>query len=268
MQKFIEREKGVFVSDKIIYSEDGKNICKVLVDQELDISPEWPLTLYRFMPFSRLYTELEKECLTFLSPKLWKDPFESAFLELGNGIDLKCLCFTHNGSIGEEWAWKAYGNDEQLIRVELLFYNLVKSLSYITNKSGYKIQFYICVCDYSKDKKTLLHDKTTLKKSKKSINLEGLLNLMNYKRKTFASEKEIRIFAVDSNSGNKDTITFAGVKYKSFVSCVLLEPLNPYQDELRKAHYDKLQAIHNDGIKTYLQKMGIKTHQSHLYETK
>ena len=97
MQKFIEREKGVFVSDKIVFSEDGKAVSKVLGDSELQIAPDWPLTLYRFMPFSRLYTELERLCITFLSPKLWKDPFENAFLSLFKNIDLKCLCFTYNG---------------------------------------------------------------------------------------------------------------------------------------------------------------------------
>ncbi len=49
---------------------------------------------------------------------------------------------------------------------------------------------------------------------------------------------------------------------------VLLEQLNPYQDELRIANYAKLQDIHNARIKAYFNNLNIKTMQSHLYETK
>jgi hypothetical protein len=268
MQKFIERQNGVFVSEKIVFSEDAKTVRKVMGDNELEIAPEWPLTLFRFMPFSRLYTELEQKCMTFLSPKLWRDPFENAFLELGNEIDLKCLCLTYNGSIGEEWAWKAYTGDEQLIRIEVDFLKLVETLSNIASQNNLKTHFYICVCDYSKDKKKLLSDITAIKKSGKTINLEDFLNIMSFKRKAFAGEKEIRIFALDSSSNKDDTVSFKGVDYRTFTTRVLLEPLDPYQDAFRKANYAKLQDIHNAGIKTYLQDLNIKTIQSHLYETK
>lgn len=268
MQEFKETQKGVFISDKIVFSEDGKTVCKVLGETELQIAPEWPLTLFRFMPFSHLYTELEQKSMTFLSPKLWRDPFENAFLNLGNQIDLKCLCFTYNGSIGEEWAWKAYSGDEQMVRIEADFLKLVETLSNIASQNDFKTLFYICVCDYSKDKKKLLSDITTLKKSGKNINLEDFLNIMSFKRKAFSGEKEIRIFALNSSSNKDFSVSFQGVDYKAFTTRVLLEPLNPYQDVLRKANYAKLQDIHNAGIKAYLDNLNIKTIQSHLYETK
>jgi len=77
MQQFFERKKGVYVSDKIVYQEDKKTVCKVKSDTELEIASDWPFTRFRFMPFSRLYTELEENQMTFLSPNLWMDPFES-----------------------------------------------------------------------------------------------------------------------------------------------------------------------------------------------
>lgn len=267
MKDFSERKKGVFVSNKIIFQKDGKTVCKVKGDTELDIAPKWPLTLFRYMPFSRLYTELENKTMTFLSPKLWKDPFESAFLDLWKGIDLKCLCFTYNGSIGEEWAWKAYAVDEQLVRIEVLFDKLVDTLSNITQQKGSKCCFYICVCDYSMDKKTLISYKATLKKQGCVTNLEDILNIMSNKRKAFAGEREIRIFAIDRNSNNS-IISFNGVDYRSFTTRILLEPLNPFEDNKRRKYYSKMQDIHNLGIKEYLKSLSIKTQQSHLYEMK
>lgn len=268
MQKFIEKEDGVFISDKIIFSEDGKTVREVQGDTELEIDKEWPLTLFRYMPFSRLYTEIEKKQITFLSPELWKDPFESAFHKLGNGIDLKCLCFTYNGSIGEEWAWKAYGCDEQLVRIEINFSKLVYTLSDITKSPKQGTRFYICVCDYSKDKKALISDMTKFKKAGGIKKLEDFLNLMSHKRKAFAGEREIRIFAVDEGLDKSDAISIFPVDYKKFMTRVLLEPLDPFSDKLRDGYYTQLQDIHNEGIKTYLQKFSIKTQQSHLYETK
>ena len=147
MQQFIKRKEGVFISDKLVFSEGGTTVCRVEGEQDLEIDPKWPLTLYRFMPFSRFYTELEERTMTFLSPALWNDPFESAFLSLWKGIDLKCLCFTYNGSIGEEWALKAYAGKEQLVRIEIVFDKLVNTLSQIAKQKGNKCSFYVCVCD-------------------------------------------------------------------------------------------------------------------------
>ena len=266
MKNFIERKKGVFVSDKIIFQKDGKTVCNIKGDSELDIAPEWPLTLFRYMPFSRLYTELENNTMTFLSPKLWKDPFESAFLDLWKGTDLKCLCFTYNGSIGEEWAWKAYACDGQLVRIEVRFDKLVDTLSNLTQQKGSKCCFYICVCDYSMDKKMLISYKANLKKTGNVTCIEDFLNIMSNKRKAFAGEREIRIFAVENNNNNS-VVSYGGVNYASFTSRVLLEPLNPFEDN-RMKYYSKMQDIHNLGIKDYLKSKNIKIQQSRLYEMK
>ena len=267
-QNFIKRAEGVFVSNMIQYDDEG-NVIKVLGgEKDIIISSEWPMTIFRYIPFSRLFTEIKEKTLTFISPQLWEDPFESAFFDLNNQYDVKCLCFTYNGSIGEEWAWKAFKNKEQIVRIEILFDKLVKELSKAanTNKGGWK--FYITVCDYTMDKNILVSYYKNAKKLKQPLSLEGYLNLLSIKRKAFANEREIRIFAV-SNSNNTESVkTFKKISHKNFMSRVMLEPLSPFPDKLRKKYYSQLQEIHNKGIRIFLEKWGIKLQQSHLYETK
>ena len=268
-QSFIERTKGVYVSDRIVYTDDGKTVCKVLGGSELVIDPKWPFTLYRYMPFSRLYTELNEKTITFLSPKQWEDPFEGAFLNLHKSLNVKCLCFTYNGSIGEEWAWKSYRRDEPLVRIEIMFDKLVDTLSSISSQEENAWAFYISVCDYSMDKSSIINYVKNLKKSRTTLSLFEYLNIMSLKRKAFSNEREIRIFAVPNTSIDNNFISFKNVDYKDFMTRVLLEPLAPFQDEPRNKYYSKLQAIHNAGIQEYLHSViKIKTQQSHLYEIK
>lgn len=262
-QSFDEKAQGVYVSNKIQYT--NKTVSKVLGETELVIDSKWPLTLYRYMPFSRLYTELEEKTITFLSPKLWEDPFESAFF-LPNSHDIKCICLTYNGSIGEEWAWKSYRRGEKLVRIEIQFDKLVKTLSCISNKEK-DWTFYISVCDYSMDKSSIIKCARNVKKIGKTLHLTDYLNLMSLKRKAFSNEREIRIFAV-SKTKIDNFKSFKNVDYKNFTTRVLLEPLAPFLDYPRSKHFSKLQDIHNEGIKKYICSLNIKTQQSHLYEIK
>ena len=267
-QSFVEKKKGIYVSDKIVYADDGKTICKVAGETELSIDKKWPLTLFRYMPFSRLYTELKEKTITFLSPKLWEDPFEGAFLDMDKCHNIKCICFTYNGSIGEEWAWKSYRRDEQLVRIEIMFDKLVDTLSRISCQEGSNWTFYISVCDYSMDKSSIINYVKNFKKSGTTLSLENYLNIMSLKRKAFSNEREIRIFAVSDMAFGNDVMSFNNVDYKDFVTRVLLEPLTPFLDKTRKKHYSGLQSVHNAGIKEYFHSLNIKTQQSHLYEIK
>ena len=269
IQSFVERAKGIYISDRIVYTDDGKTVCGVIGESGLVIDPKWPLTLFRYMHFSRLYTEIEKKTITFISPKQWEDPFEGAFLDLDKNHKVKCLCFTYNGSIGEEWAWKSYRRDEPLVRIEILFDKLVDTLSGISCQEGNHWTFYISVCDYSMDKSSIINYVKNLKKSGITLCLDDYLNIMSLKRKAFSNEREIRVFAVPNMSIEDNVISFNHVDYKDFMTRVLLEPLAPFQDELRNRYYSKLQAIYNAGIKEYIHSLKtIKTQQSHLYEIK
>ena len=89
-QSYIERANGVYVSDRIIFDSGGNTVCKVMGETELDVDYKWPLTFFRYLPFSRLLTELENKTLTFLSPTHWEDPFESAFYGLYKQHSVKC----------------------------------------------------------------------------------------------------------------------------------------------------------------------------------
>ena len=267
-QSFVERTKGVYVSDRIVYTGDGKTVCRVLGESELVIAPKWLFTLYRYMPFSRLYTELNEKTITFLSPKQWEDPFEGAFFDLDKNHNIKCICFTYNGSIGEEWAWKSYRCGEPLVRIEIMFDKLVDTLSGFSCQKENNWSFYISVCDYSMDKSSIIDYVKNLKKSGITFSLDNYLNIMSLKRKAFSNEREIRIFAVPNMAINDNVIPFKNVDYKDFMTRVLLEPLVPYQDKPRNKYYSKLQAVYNAGIQEYIRSLKIKTQQSHLYEIK
>ncbi len=269
-QKFIERAERVFVSDKIQYDDAGTMVTKVLGEKELEIAPEWSMTIFRYMSFSRLYTEINEKTITFISPQEWEDPFESAFFGLIKQYDVKCLCFTYNGSIGEEWAWKAYMKEEQLVRIEIIFKNFVELLSNAACSEKGSWNFYVTVCDYTMDKKDIVSCYKNATKFNRLLSLEEYLNLLSIKRKAFANEREIRIFAVsDSNSKDyKSIMSFNNIDYKEFISRVLLEPLPSFQDSLRRKYYSKLQQIHNEGIRNFFKKMGINSPQSRLYEIK
>ena len=267
-QSYIKRANGVYVSDRIIFDSGGNTVCKVMGETELDVDSKWPLTFFRYLPFSRLFTELENNILTFLSPTLWDDPFESAFYGLYKQHNVKCLCFTYNGSIGEEWAWKACKSSERLVRIEILFDKLVNTLSRLVSEKNGKWTFYISVCDYSMDKKDIVSLVKSAGLSGLKLNLESYLNVMSLKRKAFSTEREIRIFAVSDVNGIDSAETFDNVDYKSFVSRVLLEPLPPFSDAQRRKEYPILQKIYNAGINKYFVELGINTQQSHLYEIK
>lgn len=268
-QSFVKRAQGVYVSDRIVYTDTGKIVSKVLGETELSIDSKWPFTLYRHMPFSRLYTELNEKTITFLSPMLWEDPFEGAFFNINKSHNVKCICFTYNGSIGEEWAWKSYRCDEQLVRIEIMFDKLVNTLSGISCQGGNAWTFYISVCDYSMDKSSIIKFIKNVKPSGITLSLTNYLNIMSLKRKAFSYEKEIRIFAVHNTIVYDNIKSFKNVDYKNFMTRVLLEPLAPFQDKPRNKYYSKLQDIHNAGIKKYIKSLKIiKTQQSHLYEIK
>ena len=267
-QSYIKRANGVYVSDRIIFDGSGKTVCKVMGETELDVDSKWPLTFFRYLPFSRLFTDLNNNTLTFLSPTQWDDPFESAFYGLYKQHNVKCLCFTYNGSIGEEWAWKAYKSSERLVRIEILFDKLVNTLSKVVSENNGKWTFYISVCDYSMDKKDIVSLVKSAGLSGLKLNLESYLNVMSLKRKAFSTEREIRIFAVSDVNGIDSAETFDNIDYKSFVSRVLLEPLPPFSDSPQRKEYPILQKIYNAGINEYFSKLKIKTQQSHLYEIK
>lgn len=272
MQSFNEVQDGVFASDRIVLDNSNK-VAKVSGETEVKLNKGEPLYMFRHMPFSRLYTELEKKTLTFVSPEKWKDPFEKAFLELCKGYDIKCLCFTYNRSHGEEWAWQAYGCDEPIVKIGIRFDLFINELSKIaSSKQSHKNKFYITVCDYSLDKQDVLKCKARAKKSIGSLNLNDCINLLSIKRKAFETEKEIRVFSVKENKKGSDSGAieiFNRVDYKNFLSSVIMEPLTPFSDELRQKHYAKLQDIKNSGIKSYLINQGIiNVYQSHVYEMK
>ena len=70
VKKFNEIESHVFVDNKITINKEGNNFFIDGVD-----------TLFKYTSFSWFYYMIENQTISFLSPKLWKDPFEKLFYD-------------------------------------------------------------------------------------------------------------------------------------------------------------------------------------------
>ena len=274
VQQYREISKGVYVSDRIQMDNDGW-----LITEHHDRSTQrqmWncrPLSICRYIPFSRLYTEIESKTLTLISPSAWNDPFESLFydpnkLTFEGYFMLGALCFTYNTFLGEESAWTVYGKDEPVVKIRINFNNFVAELSKIAMRED--VCFYFSICDYSKQRKDIEKICNSFKKNPHPT-LSDYLNAMSFKRMAFDYEYEIRLFVVSQkpkccfpNASDKH-ISF-DMDYCNVVSSVFLPPLKPYNDA-RKFVYKNLQQIQNEGMKEYLgcRFPAIKIYQSQLY---
>lgn len=66
------------------------------------------LSLFRYMNISHLLSDLQKQKLSFISPRLWNDPFEQLFYQ-EDGVYIsevryyiRCICFSYDWIDSEE----------------------------------------------------------------------------------------------------------------------------------------------------------------------
>lgn len=263
-QNFIDAREGVFVSDRIWDTEANKVTC-IKPDNRRQIKIDKDFCLFRYMPFSRLYTELKDKTLTFISPKKWDDPYESLFLQ-EDKIKIKedkvlngCLCFTYNRFKGEEAAWKLRKDDEPVVKICVNFSALLDGLSLIA--SNLSMEFYISLCNYSLNKSDI-DSSYTAYKNLTEIKLEDYLNCMSVKRKAFEHECEVRIFAVSKKNNEEENkkekeqdqnvISYKVGNYKDLITEILLPPLKGYNPgDSRYKHYVEIQDIYNKGMRVF-----------------
>lgn len=271
-QNFIDAREGVFVSDRIWDTEANKVTC-IKPDNRRKIKIDKDFCLFRYVPFSRLYTELKEQALTFISPKKWDDPYESLFFQ-EDKIKIKedkvlngCLCFTHNRFKEEEAAWKLRKDDEPIVKICVNFSALLDRLSLIANKKEDKpaVRFYISLCNYSLNKSDI-DSSYTAYKNLTEIKLEDYLNCMSIKRKAFEHESEVRIFAISDKKNEKvdgkenkkekeqkkDVASYNVGNYKDLITEILLPPLKGYNPgDSRYKHYVEIQDIYNKGMRDF-----------------
>ena len=156
--------------------------------------------VYKYTKICYLEDILFKRKIAFPKPTIWEDPFEALFyvntIHINDShYNVACMCVKYDWVLGEEAAWKSYGDN--VIRVEYDFNTFVRLLNLIGKNNS--VNFYISIVDYCYNRDEL----KSLKKyqDKKPYNtIEEYLTRLSLKRMAFAHECELRIFAVKKNT--------------------------------------------------------------------
>lgn len=235
---------------------DYEKACPKQITSYFTFKAPWhPLYLNRYMPIYRLITEIQDNTLNFISPLLWQDPFERVFYQKelvieGKKYDIRCICSTYDYVENEEAAWNRNNNKDAVVRVSFDFDKLCEMLNIIGQK--YSCGFYISIADYSQSKDNLIIK--NVKTPYKSI--EDYIKIMSLKRKAFAYENEMRIFAVfETTKLPVDKVVpfdISPFDYKDVINHVTLPPMQPTSQEGGELDYDTLQEAKNSPIKTKL----------------
>ena len=200
------------------------------------------LSLFRYMNESHFLSDLNAQQLTFISPKLWNDPFERLFyadggVVIGNAkYYIRCICLTYDWIESEEAAWNRGLGGNAMVRVEYDFQKLCDVLE--SQSKNY--DFYFSVIDYSLPRRDIIQ----LSKLYPVNSLQDYLNLLSLKRKAFVYENEIRLFMVSNSPIPQDVIS---INYSNQpISSVCLPP---QQTELTRvettANINRINVIHS-----------------------
>ena len=225
-----------------IHSSNNYGIKKLASNKEY---------IYRFVPIERLIETLERSKLTFINPRLWKDPFDNFLFRqsLNNSFlsSIYCLCFTLNPH--SEAYWKAYSGSGFAARLKINFDNFISFLSQKREASWLVKMEYLV--------ESMLVEKLGSMDGLKSSLLNNypnniFLEAFHYKRIPFKYEEEIRFLV----KGNKTKGNFKS--YKISINEIIEEiRLDP-----RMGKYQEL------ALKEYLKKFRIKVTKSQLFSDK
>ncbi len=264
-------------------TEDGYVVSKMIYDYEQEIAIPFErkfkkdeFFFHKYMPFSWAIHNINNSELVFVSPQTWKDPFERLLFDT-NHANISCLCMTYEKTANEESVWNTYRNhsipEDLPVRLSFNPKKFMDLLEDIGHK--YHVDFYVTTIDYSCSRKELKN--LSKNKASYSSRIETYINAMSLKRKAFAYENELRIFAVPQNEVSKvdypPKVVSFNIKdildYKTILSRVTLPPYSPFsQDDKRDKLYSEIQFFANYGMRTYFESFMPQRNvqQSHLYD--
>ena len=211
--------------------------------------------LFRVLPLDRVMEILEKNRWAFVSPTLWNDPFEKAFLEAeynhkGNKFSLPIkpanikdeihyrlfsVCFTETRE--SEAFWKTYSPNGDGIRLTVKAMNLKDSLSVLKDYDVYigKAVYE----DYKKLYSFQRNENYWKDLQSKEIN-ETHLNLMLKKRLPFQYENEIRIMLIRKTAMTNSVAKISIKKTKELIHGIKLDPrMGTYMAKMVKEIFAK-----------------------------
>lgn len=238
---------------------------------------------YKYMPLDRFIASVNKNEFIFVSPSLWKDPFERLYFNVdcsthGYETDnIACLCVSEKSSTNEDASWKAYAdNGEKAVRLSINRVLFLEFLDSYAEQHGYDV--YIGRAQYWLEKREIMN---LYKSGKpyhdlffpKSMERMHYLSVMLLKRSAFDYENEVRIFLV-----KRDTIPFeknllripCDYKWNGLITDITLSPypLLPDSDDLLHSVRARMNNIESAELKRILQGLvGCTIRQSMLYNT-
>lgn len=272
---FKQVKPNLFVSDLIDIKPNGTGtIYKPLLDYGSMLPTKHPYIynggthmfhIHRFMKFNYLKKSLNSNSvsLVFISPDKWLDPFEHLLYNAQK--PLTCMCCTYERTEAEEAAWnRSKFENDPFVRVSFDYNKFCDFLS--TYGSQNNVSFYVTVANYSNSIEQIRNaQKLPVPTS------DAYVNLLSLKRKAFAYENELRIFAIGGKTNNGLLEVKLNCKPSDLISFITLPPYPPFsKEDVRNPYYGAIQYIHNVGMRKEIEKYFSVSSiwQSHLYECK
>jgi hypothetical protein len=190
---------------QLAYRFDGEK-GMVLLKEEMRYT-----NVFKYMTLDAFLTSLYCKSWRFFEPSKWNDKFEQRFYcanytfpeAIGNTPQLFASCLTRKRN--SEAAWKVYSHGQGLgahcIQLELDIVELRKQL----RASGFR--FEEMPVEYKNEKVILnLHKKGAPSYNEyfSSFTLDSFLRLLSLKREAYEYEKELRLFIIPKNGGNRN----------------------------------------------------------------
>ena len=189
------------------------------------------ITFSKYMPIGRFCNAVEKGEFVFLSPILWKDPFEMLFfhpqvLISDDRYSVNMCCFAANDITNEEGFWNIWSKDssEPIVRVTYDFSKLLEEFG-----KNQKMDFYLGMINYKSRHDILINSKRRTNSFYSHIC--DYLNDLCQKRDAYKYEIELRLFVVrkmHQNQKAENVINISEIDYcNSIVADVTLPPMEP-----------------------------------------
>lgn len=229
--RFVKYKKCLFPQSTgwdSIYIQDGISINYHATE---DSESNDKLLAFKYVNANRILNDIKEDKFTFVSPSLWRDPFEQLFykdsIEIDNNFySVKCCCLAFNSFENEEgfWHFAPFSNlneDNPTIRVSLdviALYNSIEEFA-VENKS---YSFYIGCVKYVPTLELFNVDPNFR-------SIQDYIASLLLKREAFKHEMELRIFAVkklNQYDGDNNPLLKIHVS-KDVYHSVVLPPFEP-----------------------------------------
>ena len=237
-------------------------------------------TFYKYMPLERFLSNVYHKQFVFVSPEVWKDPFERLYFNVDCSSHsykteaIACLCVTDKSSTNEDASWKAYTDQgEKAVRLSIHREKFLKMMDEFADKNKYEV--YIGKAQYGYEKQEIMD---LYKPSSPYHDLffpdpmerMHYLTVMTLKRSAFEYENEFRVFLVKDEIKYENRIVPVPCDYKGLITGVELCPYPPLPDQNDLVHstYKKFQEAESQELKRILKNLlGCRIRQSRLYDT-